>query len=215
MTVLQIKKVLANISKINIANLIKVFFVHGNKSEESVFLPIGKLSMKIEKDAEINIDAGDFLLNSFFSKPDPAYGVLKMKRNSKINVQHTFTVHSGCNIAVLDGAVLNLGSGYINSNVRIRCFKEITIGNDVAISENVTMWDSDAHQIVGSNQEMMQPIRIGNHVWIGNNVIILKGVTIGDGSVIAAGSVVNKNIPGNSLAGGVPAKVIRENIQWK
>lgn len=45
--------------------------------------------------------------------------------------------------------------------------------------------------------------------WIGMNTTILKGVTIGYGSVIAAGSVVNKSIPPYSIAGGVPAKVLR------
>lgn len=50
---------------------------------------------------------------------------------------------------------------------------------------------------------------IGNDVWIGNGVTILSGVEIGDGAVIAAGSVVTRPIPPYSIAGGVPAKVIR------
>jgi acetyltransferase-like isoleucine patch superfamily enzyme len=60
----------------------------------------------------------------------------------------------------------------------------------------------------------MQPVHIGNKVWIGANVTILKGVSIGDGSVIAAGSVVTRSIPANCLAGGIPAKVIKENVAW-
>ncbi len=50
---------------------------------------------------------------------------------------------------------------------------------------------------------------IGRNVWIGMRAIVLKGATIGDGAVIAAGSVVTGDIPGNVLAGGVPARVIR------
>ena len=53
------------------------------------------------------------------------------------------------------------------------------------------------------------PIRIGSHVWCGVNVTILNGVTIGDDVVIGAGSLVNKDIPSNSMAGGVPAKVVK------
>ena len=48
--------------------------------------------------------------------------------------------------------------------------------------------------------------------WIGMNVTILKGVTVGFGSVIAAGAVVTKSIPPYSVAGGVPAKVIRRRF---
>jgi acetyltransferase-like isoleucine patch superfamily enzyme len=62
---------------------------------------------------------------------------------------------------------------------------------------------------------MTQPIHIGNHVWIGMNVTILKGVQIGDGAIIAAGAVVTRNIPARCLAGGVPARVLKENITWE
>jgi maltose O-acetyltransferase len=47
-------------------------------------------------------------------------------------------------------------------------------------------------------------------VWIGSQVIILKGVTIGDNSIIAAGSLVARDIPASVLAGGNPARVIKE-----
>jgi acetyltransferase-like isoleucine patch superfamily enzyme len=43
---------------------------------------------------------------------------------------------------------------------------------------------------------------------------ILKEVTIGDRSVIAAGAILNKNVPANTLVGGIPAKVLRNNINW-
>ena len=45
--------------------------------------------------------------------------------------------------------------------------------------------------------------------------MILSGVTIGDGAVVAAGAVVNKDVPANCIVGGVPAKVLKTNIQWK
>ena len=53
------------------------------------------------------------------------------------------------------------------------------------------------------------PIRIGKNVWIGSNATILAGVTIGDGAIVAAGAVVARNVPENTIVGGVPAKIIR------
>ena len=45
--------------------------------------------------------------------------------------------------------------------------------------------------------------------------MIQKGVHIGDGAIIAAGAVVCRDIPAHTLAGGVPAKVLKENVYWK
>lgn len=53
-------------------------------------------------------------------------------------------------------------------------------------------------------------VTIKKNAWIGMNVTICPGVTIGENSVIAAGAVVTKNVPSNVVAGGVPAKVIKE-----
>ncbi len=98
----------------------------------------------------------------------------------------------------------------------MHCFQQIDIGEDVAIAENVSIRDSDNHFITSDeNFQMTKPVRIGNHVWIGMNVLILKGVTINDGAIIAAGSVVTRDVPANCLVAGVPAYVIKENVQWE
>ena len=73
--------------------------------------------------------------------------------------------------------------------------------------------DSDAHELDGNRNT--NPVHIGNHVWIGTRVTILNGVNIGEGAVIAAGSLVTKDVPAGSLVGGVPAKVIKEKVEWK
>lgn len=63
-----------------------------------------------------------------------------------------------------------------------------------------------------TNQQQ-PPIDIENNVYIGMNAIIMGGVRIGRGTVIGAGADVTKNVPANSVAVGVPAKVVRQRIQ--
>lgn len=141
--------------------------------------------------------------------------VLVMKESSTLKVNGEFDIYDGCAITIEKDASLRLGSGYINSNSKIYCFNDIEIGQGVAISEEVIIRDSDNHSLLYDGYEMSKPIKIGNHVWIGFRAAILKGVTIGDGAVIAAGSIVTKDVPPNCIAAGVPAKVIKRNIEWK
>ncbi|TRX37065.1 acyltransferase [Flavobacterium restrictum] len=211
------------VRKIYAANIhlfkIKILWINlrtkGIRSDMSRILLFGNCSFSIHKTAKINLNNGHLALNRYVTKKDPFVGNIEMYENSEINVQNTFFFHSGCDIMVFKNAKLHLGSGYINRYCKIRCYSGITIGQGVAISDNVTIWDSDAHAIVGNEAGMTQPVIIGNRVWIGANVTILKGVTIGEGTIIAAGAVVTKSIPAHCLAAGVPAKVIREKVEWK
>ena len=75
----------------------------------------------------------------------------------------------------------------------INCFKNIKIGNNVVISEELIIRDSDNHRVIenGEEKENTKNIVIGDNVWIGLRSIILKGANIGNGCIVAAGSVVN------------------------
>lgn len=113
-----------------------------------------------------------------------------------------------------DNAEVHIGDrSYINRRSQIKCKKGVSIGADCAISWDVTITDTDYHSINGKDDSA--EIDIGNHVWIGCKSTILKGVIIGDGAVIAAGSLVNRNVPAHVLVGGVPAKILKENVDWK
>lgn len=100
-----------------------------------------------------------------------------------------------------------------NFNITILDVKEVYIGDNVMIGPH-TLITTVGHPLTpkGRRKHLAQAteIKIGNDVWIGGNVTILPGVTIGNNVVIGAGAVVTKDIPDNSLALGVPAKVVRE-----
>jgi len=109
-----------------------------------------------------------------------------------------------------------IGNGtWMNNNfVAISEHKSITIGKNVLIGTFVEIYDSNFHGLEPDRRRISCPeeassVVIEDNVFIGSNVIILKGVTIGRDSVIANGSIVTKSIPSGVVAGGNPAKVLK------
>jgi acetyltransferase-like isoleucine patch superfamily enzyme len=102
---------------------------------------------------------------------------------------------------------------FFNENSSVACHDRVTIGSRCAIGFDVLIMDADGHQL--DNRPSIAPVVIGDNVWIGARSTILKGVTIGDGAVIAACSLVAKDVAPRSLVGGNPARVIREEVDWR
>jgi maltose O-acetyltransferase len=111
--------------------------------------------------------------------------------------------------------VLSIGQQfYINRYSRIVAHQRIEIGNNVTIGQMVTILDHDHHYTFeGENLKLSgydtAPVKIGSNVWIADKVTILKGVIIGNNVVIAANALINKDIPDNSVVGGVPGKILK------
>jgi maltose O-acetyltransferase len=116
-------------------------------------------------------------------------------------------------IVVTRSGVLEIGeSVFINYGCSIGATKLVRIGARSSFGPHVMIMDNDFHQLDPERRNDVpasDPVIIGDNVWLGARVIVLRGVTIGEGSVIGAGSVVSKDVPARSLAGGIPAKVIR------
>lgn len=125
-----------------------------------------------------------------------------------------FSIGGGSTVFVADGASLTLGQGFIGRNAAIFCYREISVGRDVMIADDVMIRDHNNHTIDRPGYEICAPVHIGDHVWIGARATVLPGVTVGDGAVIAAGAVVTRDVPAHTLVGGVPAAVLRENVNW-
>ena len=93
----------------------------------------------------------------------------------------------------------------------------ISIGNNVHIASDVHFITHDViHHMLNVKcgekkyQEGVGCIKIGDNVFVGANVTFLMNVNVGDNVVIGANSLVAKDIPSNSVVGGVPAKVISD-----
>ncbi len=100
---------------------------------------------------------------------------------------------------------------FINACCKFQDQGGIEIGNGVLIGHNVTLATLNHDERPDYRQNIYpKPIKIGNNVWIGSNATILQGVTIGDGAIIGANAVVTRDVPENTVAAGVPAKIIRK-----
>ena len=100
---------------------------------------------------------------------------------------------------------------FINSGCKFQDQGGITIGDDVLIGHNCVIATLNHAMDPERRADMIPaPVKIGDKVWIGANVTILQGVSIGEGAVIAAGAVINKDVPARTVAGGIPAKIIKK-----
>ena len=123
---------------------------------------------------------------------------------------------------------------YSGIRIKLQRMRGVKIGKNVHIGPLVTIDDvypnfviiEDGVSIAGQNfiithnkpleyhkhlsEAFLGPVVIRKNAWVAIGVIILPGVTIGEGAIVASGSVVNKDVPPNTLVGGVPAKILKE-----
>jgi len=134
---------------------------------------------------------------------------------------------AGTLVAETEGSRLTIGNNvFIGGGTLVDCLADITIEDDVLISYQVLIMDSDNHSIRAServedlrrwrngiydwSRVKRAPVRISSKAWIGARAIITKGVHVGEGAIVASGAVVTKDVPPYSIAAGNPAKIIRE-----
>ena len=129
-------------------------------------------------------------------------------------IQGPIQIHYGCHTKIGRDCFLNF-------NLTIQDDAEVSIGDHCNFGPNVTIV-TPLHPMIAKERRSVlcedgtqrrlcwaKPVAIGHDCWLGANVVICPGVTIGDNCVIGAGSVVTHDIPDNSFAVGVPARVIR------
>jgi acetyltransferase-like isoleucine patch superfamily enzyme len=140
-------------------------------------------------------------------------------KNSKTQIKRSVSIGPGVNIIVKDNARLSIGENtYFTSDMHIELVNKLSIGSNCAISWGVTIIDDDHHQLIHETENKPvknDGVKIGDHVWVGCNVTILKNTHIGNHCVVAAGSVVKGVFPDHVLIGGNPARIIKNNIDWK
>jgi len=156
------------------------------------------------------------------------YPIINMKPGSKIVLgdavalcsDSRFTDLGVCRPVIIrtlrPDAKIKIGADTGLSGVVICAAISIEIGSECLFGADVQIFDTDFHALSPENRRHNNsaecigsaPVIIEDNVFIGAGSKVMKGVTIGKNSVIGAGSIVSKDIPANSIAVGIPAKVI-------
>jgi acetyltransferase-like isoleucine patch superfamily enzyme len=147
---------------------------------------------------------------------------------SSIKISRDTIIRGELFVFAHDGLIEIGENCYVGENTKIWSAKQVKIGNQVLISHNVNIHDTNGHPINSKARHkhfreilktghpkididlLSSPIEISDNVWIGFNSVILKGVRIGEGAIIGASSVVTKDVAPWTIVAGNPAKLIRE-----
>lgn len=109
---------------------------------------------------------------------------------------------------------------FVGRHTHIACSEdnsEIIIGGEGMISSYCQIRTGDSHSVTDLEGNRLNPassVYIGEHCWLGEGSKVLKGVTLGCDSIVSTGAIVTKSFGNNVLLGGLPAKVLKENINW-
>ena len=148
--------------------------------------------------------------------------VIKINGNDNKVILHSGAYLSGVEVYIEDNnCIVEIGCNtYVGHHSHLACTEDgsiLKIGNNCMLSSYVQVRTGDSHSILNLDGKRINPaasVMIGNHCWLGEGSKVMKGVTLGNDSVVSTGAILTKSFGNNVLVGGLPAKVLKENINW-
>jgi acetyltransferase-like isoleucine patch superfamily enzyme len=155
-------------------------------------------------------------------------------RHRRVTFGRLCDVHRGANLLVARGAVARFGAACVlDRGLTVECRGRIDVGDRTVFGHHCTLAASELVQIgsdcliaemvsirdhdhafgatdlpINEQGQRHAPVRIGNNVWLGSKVTVTRGLTIGDNTIVGANAVVTRDLPPDSIAVGIPARVV-------
>ena len=211
---------LEKIRKINLFQFIKLNYLSKQveRAKGSYLIPYKGSVIDLSKDARIEIQSGNLHFGSSRLRGSKTETFLRMTGSARWIVKNGASISYNATIEIKDKAVLESGFFFMNCGSVIICSEKISIGENVWMGRNNTVYDNDHHKIIdmeGNLKNKIRPVTIEDYVWITNHVSVLKGVTIGEGSVITPYSVIRSDVGRNMMVGQSSSQtVFVENVVW-
>lgn len=144
--------------------------------------------------------------------------LISIGRGGKLVVAEDVQMACGTRVVIGKQGVMQVGRRFwCNGDCSFYCTTKISIGDDNMYGWNISFNTSDGHYVYenGVQKPMEGKIVIGSHVWIASHCHISKNSYVADDCVVAQNSLVGKRFETSKcLIGGVPAKLLKENVTW-
>ena len=139
---------------------------------------------------------------------------LEVKPGARLVLGRWAWIGHGCKIRVHEGEVRIGAKTVLGQECTISAYRHVSIGRECVVADRVMLIDFD-HGVVDVERPIRlqgiykRDVRVGNNCWIGYGVCVLRGVTVGNNCVLGTSAVVTHDVPDDSVAAGIPARVIR------
>ena len=161
---------------------------------------------------KVILENGALLLNSLIRISGNNNRVV-LKANCYVSGAELWVENNDCELSIGERT-------FVGHHSHLACTEDgskLIVGSDGMMSSYVQVRTGDSHSIVdieGNRINKAQSVMIGDHCWLGEGSKVLKGVTLAGDDVVSTGAIVTKSFGKNVLLGGVPAKVLKENVNW-
>jgi acetyltransferase-like isoleucine patch superfamily enzyme len=159
----------------------------------------------------------EFARRGAFARWPVQGNVLEALREGRLEVGEGVLLEPNVWITAPGDARVRIGAGsFLNMIVMVAAVELVEIGehcmfaNGCFVTDGNHRFDDPEKPVPWQGFSTKGPTRVGDNTWCGANVVITSGVTVGERCVIGANSVVTQDLPPRSIAGGVPAKVLKQ-----